>query len=223
MFIFFIFCILIRSIRYSFQLLLRLRVVVDRPFKQSATNKAVNSNKRSTESRQREVSTHTKQSADGQKLLCGVLNTLLVAWLCVPAVTPLGLETSSFPFPLLWSSLPPFFQVWPFLSFMVLPFPLCLSSLSSLSSMILPFPLYCSCLSSLSSMALPFHLQFHLFLPSLPWFFLSLFIHHFFLVRSSALAVQALLQAHDMKWFLKGSTIFPSLCNRSRSLKLTFK
>ena len=35
--------------------------------------------------------------------------------------------------------------------------------------------------------------------PSLPWFFLSLFIHHFFLVTSSALAVQALPQAHDMK------------------------
>mgnify|MGYP004154473691 CR=1 FL=1 len=59
--------------------------------------------------------------------------------------------------------------------------------------------------------------------PSLPWFFLSLFIHHFFLVTSSALAVQALPQAHDMKWFLKDSTIFPSLSNRSRSLKLTFK
>ena len=67
-----------------------------------------------------------------------------------------------------------FFQVWPFLSFMVLPFSLYFSSLSSLSSTIIPFPLYCSCLSSLSSMALPFHLQ--CFLPSLPWFFLSLFI-----------------------------------------------
>ena len=70
-----------------------------------------------------------------------------------------------------------FFQFWPSLSSMVLPFPLycsCLSSLSSmvlrfplhcsslssLSSMFLPFTLYCSSLSSLSSMALPFHLYF---------------------------------------------------------------
>ena len=37
-------------------------------------------------------------------------------------------------------------------------------------------------------LSLPF---FRFDLPSLPWFFLSLFIHHFFLVRSSALAVQA--------------------------------
>ena len=68
-------------------------------------------------------------------------------------------------------------------------------------------------------LSLPFFRFDH---PSLPWFFLSLFIHHFFLVTSSALAVQALPQAHDMKWFLKGSTIFPSLSKRSRSLKLTF-
>ena len=45
-------------------------------------------------------------------------------------------------------------------------------------------------------LSLPFFRFDH---PSLPWFFLSLFIHHFFLVTSSALAVQALPQAHDMK------------------------
>ena len=78
---------------------------------------------------------------------------------------------------------------------------------------VFPFPLYWP----------PLRPFFRFGRPSLPWFFLSLFIHHFFLVTSSALAVQALPQAHDMKWFLKGSTIFPSLCNRSRSLKLTFK
>ena len=45
-------------------------------------------------------------------------------------------------------------------------------------------------------LSLPFFRFDH---PSLPWFFLSLLIHHFFLVTSSALAVQALPQAHDMK------------------------
>ena len=80
-------------------------------------------------------------------------------------------------------------------------------------SEVFPFPLYWP----------PLRPFFRFGRPSLPWFFLSLFIHHFFLVRSSALAVQALPQAHDMKWFLKGSTISPSLSNQSHPLKFTFK
>ena len=76
-------------------------------------------------------------------------------------LAPLAFEIFSegFSFSTLLATPSSFFQVWPFLSSMVLPSPLYFSSLSSLSSMILPFPLYCSCLSSLSSMALPFHLQ----------------------------------------------------------------
>ena len=56
-------------------------------------------------------------------------------------------------------------------------------------SKVFPFPLYWP----------PLRPFFRFGRPSLPWFFLSLFIHHFFLVTSSALAVQALPQAHDMK------------------------
>ena len=54
---------------------------------------------------------------------------------------------------------------------------------------VFPFPLYWP----------PLRPFFSFGRSSLPWFFLSLFIHHFFLVTSSALAVQALPQAHDMK------------------------
>ena len=54
---------------------------------------------------------------------------------------------------------------------------------------VFPFPLYWP----------PLRPFFRFGRPSLPWFFLSLFIHPFFLVRSSALAVQALPQAHDRK------------------------
>ena len=72
----------------------------------------------------------------------------------------------------------------------------------------------------------PFHFIGHLSLPffrsdhpSLTWFFLSLFILHLFLVSSSALAVQALSLTYDMEWFLRGSTISPSLSTPSQVFK----
>ena len=67
-------------------------------------------------------------------------------------------------------------------------------------SEVFPFPLYWP----------PLRPFFRFGRPSLPWFFLSLFILRLFLVWSSALAIQALPLAHDMEWFLKGSTISPS-------------
>ena len=109
-----------------------------------------------------------------------------------------------FPFPLYWSSLPPFFQVR-----------------SSLSSLILPLPLYASLIScTIFSPCCPgpapgtwYGMILERFYP-LP-LFLSLFILHLFLVWSSALAVQTLCLAHDVELFLRGSAITPSLQTQS--------
>ena len=85
--------------------------------------------------------------------------------------------------------------------------------------MVLAFPLYCSSLSSLPAMVLPFPLYYLSLSSSLPWFLLSLCIVQAFLLWSAALAVQALPLAHDMEWFLKGSTISPSLSSASQVFK----
>ena len=74
----------------------------------------------------------------------------------------------------------------------------------------LSFPLFRFDLPSLPCFFLSLFIV-HPFLPSLPWFFLSLFIVQAFLLWSPALAVQALPLAHHVEWCLRASTASPSL------------